>query len=127
LNSFIIKFILEKLKIILVVGAIFALVIYIIFGSKMFLNFGIGLLVGCGNFILLSIGTDLIISARAITVRIIHFLFFTFRYVLIAYIIIQQIKLNNANVFAMTGGLLTTNLALVLHAFTKHFLSRKEG
>jgi hypothetical protein len=120
LSSFIFKFILKKLKVCVAVYLLIGLLLYIAFGSKLFLEYSLGFVVGFANFALLSIGSDIILTIKPKRVRIMHFLFFTLRYLLIAYIIIQPVKYNNANIFALVGGLLTTNLSIALSVFRKH-------
>jgi hypothetical protein len=126
LNSLMIKFVSQKLKVAVIIGVILGTILFIGFGKNIFMNYAIGFIVGCMNFVLLSLGMNLIVSNKPKKVRIIQFLFFTLRYLLIAYILIELVRSYNANIFAVAGGLLTNNAALTLWAFEKHFVLRKE-
>jgi hypothetical protein len=127
LKSLIIKFVLEKLRIMVIFGTFLAVVLFVAFGKNIFVDYTIGFVTGCVNFVVLSIGTEMIVSGKPKKLRIIHFLFFTFRYLLIALILIELVRSQDANLFAVAGGLLTNNLALILYTFGKHFFQGKEG
>lgn len=110
-----------------VLGTIIGIAILIVFDQKMMTNFVVGLLLGILNFVLLAIGCDLILSMKAITARVAHFVFWALRYLAIAVFIAYYYVHKEANLFAVTGGLLTMHLSIFITEMKKHLFFGKEG
>lgn len=126
-KSYILKFLITRLRDALIVGLIISITIFIFFGENISIQYVFGLLLGIFNFVLMTKGLDLIISLRPMSARIMHFLFFTFRYIAITLVIVLFIQHRNANAFVVVGGLLTMNVSIFIMETKKHLLSRKEG
>lgn len=125
--SFILKFVLERLRNAVIAALVIGAIIYIAFGKKMSLNYQLGFVIGCINFTMLSFGSDKMLSSKPKAAHVTSFLFFTLRYILIAFVIIYFYMSIKANIFAMIVGLITINFSLVISTFLASFKSRKEG
>lgn len=127
LKSFILGFVLEKIRNAFIIAAIVGIVIFLTLDSKMVIDYILGFIIGCINFTALSHGSNIILSAMPKAPHIINFLFFTLRYLLIAFAIIYFYTTANANLFAMIGGMITMNLSLIVTVLIGNLISRKEG
>ncbi|MEG0371877.1 MAG: ATP synthase subunit I [Clostridium sp.] len=130
MDSNFIDFIISKTKIFSIVSIFIASTIILFFGLNMGLNYYCGFFIGTINFILLSVGSyrmlDNAAGGRASS-KFEQSLFFTFRYFLVASILVICIKYLDANVFALVIGLLTIHIALLITAIKNNLSKRKEG
>ena len=124
---YVFKFLFNKLRNALLIGSIISSIIFVIFGKNIFEQYWVGLLIGVFNFALLTIGIDLILLLRPLLARVIQFLFFTLRYIAIAFVVVLYIIHKNANAFIIVGGLLTMHFSIFAVEMKKHLLFRKEG
>lgn len=125
LNRFIYGFILDKLKKGFLVALVIAIIISV-FKTEYLIQYMYGFLLSCFNFMLLSLGTEAIVSRGGKAARLIHFIFFTFRYALIAFLIVKVISHRGFNPIIVITGFLTLNLSIKIFAFKEHFRQRKE-
>ncbi|MBZ4663923.1 MAG: hypothetical protein JG776_1638 [Caloramator sp.] len=121
-DYFIFSFILKKLKFSLNIFLILMLSI-LVFNKNYFISYFLGYIIGVFNFILLSLGTNYIISRKVNHSKIIQFIFFTMRIILIALILASAVK-DGYNVFILFLGFLTINISIKIGALLD---CRREG
>lgn len=121
-DYFIFSFILKKLKFSLNIFLILMLSI-LVFNKNYFISYFLGYIIGGFNFILLSLGTNYIISRKVNHSKIIQFIFFTMRIILIALILASAVK-DGYNVFILFLGFLTINISIKIGALLD---CRREG
>lgn len=126
LNNYIYGFIGDKLKTALVAALIISGIL-MFFNYRFSLHYFIGFLIGCTNFIGLSLGANYLLTARPRRSGIMHFLFFTLRYVIVAYLIATLVMNKGGNPLVIVLGFLTLNLSIKYSAFKEYFSAKKEG
>lgn len=126
-KNYMFKFLINKIRNVLVIGLLISIALFVFLGQKSLVQYVFGGLLGVLNFMLLTIGMDLILDLKPLTARIMHLIFFSFRYIAIAVVIALFIIRRNANAFVVVGGLLTMHFSLFVTEAVKHLLSRKEG
>lgn len=126
LNNFIYGFIGDKLKRALV-AALFISGILMFINYRFSLHYFIGFLIGCTNFIGLSLGANHLLTTRPRRSGIMHFIFFTLRYAVVAYLIATLVMNKGGNPLVIVLGFLTLNLSIKYSAFKEYFSAKKEG
>lgn len=126
-KSYIFKFLTTRLRDVFILGLIVSVIMFFIFGQNGSLQYILGLLLGIMNFILLTIGMDLMMNLKPVNARIIHFIFFSLRYLAITGVIVLFILHRNANAFIVVGGLITMQASILSSETLKHLLRGKEG
>lgn len=121
-DDFIFSFILKSLKFSFNIFLILMLSI-LVFNKNYFISYFLGYIIGVFNFILLSLGTNYIISRKVNHSKIIQFIFFTMRIILIALILASAVK-DGYNVFILFLGFLTINISIKIGALLD---CRREG
>ncbi|GIW49135.1 MAG: hypothetical protein KatS3mg079_611 [Caloramator sp.] len=121
-DYFIFSFILKRLKFSLNIFLLLMLSI-LVFNANYALSYFLGYIIGIFNFILLSLGTNYIITRKVNHSKIIQFIFFTMRIILIALILASAVK-DGYNVFILFLGFLTINISIKIGALLD---CRREG
>lgn len=126
LNKFIYGFIGDKLRTAVTFGLIIS-GIFIFINFRFALNYFFGFLIGCTNFIGLSLGADYLLSRRPKRPGTVHFIFFTLRYAIVAYLIASMVIDKGGNPLIIVFGFITLNLSIKYSAFREYLIVKKEG
>lgn len=103
----------------IVLGVFTGILLYLIFGEKIFLSFDIGFILGCLNFITLAYGINSMMNLSPGRAKNAHLFTFVIRYAFVVLVFAFMVKYKNANIFALTLGLISINTSIKIRAFYK--------
>lgn len=120
-------FLIEKLKNSILTAIVFTAILAAFFRIDLAVAYVMGTIIGMANFCLLTVGMNLLLIIKVRFPLVIQFLFFTLRYLIIAYLAVNLILNYKENPFAVCGGLLTMNFSIFIFELLKTYRKRKEG